>query len=157
MGKEVAFMSERKETVLQYFNMHRDYMNDRVKSGIEKHRKGNFTVSLTHADGTPLKNARVRYTLKNHAFRHGANIFMLDEFENSEKNARYRDIFAKDFNLATLPFYWMDQEPEKGHKRYAVGSTPRYRRPPTDLCLEYCLQNGVEPKVHCLNYDFMRP
>ena len=27
-----------------------------------------------------------------------------------------------------------------------------YRRPPIDMCLEFCEANGIEPKAHCLNY-----
>lgn len=150
-------LANRRETILRYFEEHADYMNDRVKNGVEKHRKGTFKILLADANGASLSGVQVRYRLKNHAFRHGANVFMLDEFAAAEHNEKYRTLFAKSFNLATLPFYWKDQEPEKGQKRYAIGSTRRYRRPPTDLCVEYCLQNGIEPKAHCLNYDFMRP
>lgn len=32
-----------------------------------------------------------------------------------------------------------------------------YRRPAIDLCLEYCAEQGIEPKLHCLNYDAFTP
>jgi GH35 family endo-1,4-beta-xylanase len=32
-----------------------------------------------------------------------------------------------------------------------------YRRPAPDLCLEYCKEHGIEPKLHCLVYDQWSP
>ena len=32
-----------------------------------------------------------------------------------------------------------------------------YRRPAPDLCLEFCNAHGIEPKLHCLNYDQWSP
>ena len=73
--------------------------------------------------------------------------------ENSaEKNEIYKARFAEAFNLATLPFYWKDLEPERGKPRYAKDSPRVYRRPSPDLCVEWCESNGIEPKEHCLNY-----
>ena len=43
---------------------------------------------------------------------------MLDELETEEKNEKYKKCFAELFNMATLPFYWRDLEPEKGKQRY---------------------------------------
>ena len=56
------------------------------------------------------------------------------------------------FNLATLPFYWQANEPEPGNYRFVKDSPYVYRRPPIDLCLEFCEANGIESKAHCLNY-----
>ena len=55
--------------------------------------------------------------------------------------------------MATLPFYWNDLEPEKGKQRYEKDSPKIYRRPTIDLCIEYCEQNGIEPREHALAYD----
>lgn len=76
-----------------------------------------------------------------------------DELESEEKKSKYRNLFKELFNLATIPFYWSDLEPEQGKPRFEKGSPKIYRRPATDLCVEYCLENDVEPKCHCLNYD----
>ncbi len=147
----------RKDTALKYFNEQKDYMDTRVKSGIELYRKGDAKITVKNADGSPIKGAKISAVQKTHEFKYGANIFMLDEFECEEKNKEYRECFAKEFNLATIPFYWSDLEPERGKPRFAVDSPKIYRRPATDLCVNYCLEKGIEPKCHCLNYDNFTP
>ena len=129
----------------------------RVKTGIEMYRKGDARIKLKSTDGNLPENVTVEVEQKTHEFKFGANIFMLDEFENDEKNAIYREKFAKLFNLATVPFYWSDLEPEEGKPRYAKDSPKIYRRPAPDLCVEYCKEKGIEPKCHCLNYDGWLP
>ncbi|MBR5308566.1 MAG: endo-1,4-beta-xylanase [Clostridia bacterium] len=147
----------RYDTALKYFNEQKELTDVRVKSGIELYRKGDVKITVKDKDGNPVKGAKVFVSLKNHEFRFGANVFMLDEFECEEKNKAYREDFAKLFNIATIPFYWSDLEPERGKPRYAKDSPKIYRRPATDLCVEYCLENGIEPKCHCLNYDNFTP
>ena len=125
----------------------------RVKAGIEENRKGTMTLSFKDADGRPCENVHVVLKQKSHRFKYGANLFMLDEIpDGAEKNEAYKARFAEAFNLATLPFYWKDLEPEQGKPRYAKDSPRIYRRPSPDLCVEWCESNGIEPKVHCLNY-----
>ncbi len=82
---------------------------------------------------------------------------MLDELETPEKNELYKKYFSEAFNMATLPFYWMDTEPEQGKTRYAKDSEKIYRRPPIDLCLEFCEKNGIEPREHALAYEHLYP
>lgn len=147
----------RRDTALRFFDEQKELNEKRVESGIELYRKGNAKLTIIGKDGQPIKGARVRAVLKNHEFRFGANVFMLDEFECEEKNAAYREDFARLFNLATIPFYWSDLEPERGKPRYAADSPKIYRRPATDLCVNYCLEKGIEPKCHCLNYDNFTP
>lgn len=146
-------MSERREKVLAGFARHKDFMEDYIKTGIEANRKGFGRITVKNADGSPVKGASVKLTQKTHDFKFGCNIFMLDEFETEEKNAKYRDIFKKYFNYATVPFYWSDLEPEYGKPRYAKDSPKVYRRPAPDLCVEYCKENGLRMKGHCLAYD----
>ena len=126
----------RRDYVLKYFNEQKDYVSDRVKNGVEKYRKGDATLCIVDKDGNAVKGANVIIEQKNHEFRHGANIFMLEEFESEEKNEIYKKKFKEVFNLATVPIYWSDLEPEKGKPRYAKDSPKVYRRPATDLCLE---------------------
>ncbi|MBE5041252.1 endo-1,4-beta-xylanase [Ructibacterium gallinarum] len=147
----------RRETALKYFREHQDYMEERVKSGVELYRKGDAQMTVVDGEGNPLKGVKIAVKQKNHEFKYGANIFMLDEFENEEKNRIYREKFCEIFNLATVPFYWKDLEPEQGKTRYTKDSPRIYRRPAPDLCVEYCLANGIEPKCHCLNYDSVIP
>ena len=150
-------MMGRREEALRYFDESRDFMEGTVRENIERYRKGKATLTVTDATGKPLSDATVSLKLKNHEFRHGANIFMLEELETEEKNAAYKAAFPQVCNLATIPFYWSDLEPTEGKPRFAKDSPRIYRRPATDLCLEYCLENGIEPKCHCLNYDSFIP
>lgn len=144
---------ERREKVFATYNRHKDYAEDYIKNGIETNRKGFGRISVKDADGKPVKGATVKLVQKSHTFKFGCNIFMLDEFENEEKNAKYREIFHKYFNYATVPFYWSDLEPVYGKPRYAKDSPKVYRRPAPDLCVEYCKEHGMRMKGHCLAYD----
>lgn len=143
------------ETALKYFNEQKEQTDFRVKSGIEQNRKGNAKISF-ECDNLP-QDITVEATLTNHEFKFGANIFMLDEFETEEKNQIYRKKFPELFNLATVPFYWSDLEPEENKPRYEKNSPRIYRRPAPDLCVEYCKENNIEPKCHCLNYENFSP
>lgn len=145
------------ETVMAPFEAARDWTDERVAEGIEKYRKADAKVTVVDQDGKAVSGVNVRYRLKKHAFWHGANCFMLDELETPEKNEKYKELFAKVFNQATLPFYWNDLEPQQGKPRFAKESEKIYRRPAPDLCLEYCDENNITPKLHCLNYDQWSP
>ena len=136
---------------------HRDLLEGRVKADIEKYRKGDCKLRFCDKDGKPQAGKTVKITQKTHDFKYGANIFMLDEFPEEECNARYREYYKKYFNLATVPFYWDGLEPEEGKPRYDDDSPKVYRRPAPDLCVKYCEENGVLPKLHCLVYDKFIP
>ena len=150
-------MANRREEVLRPFVEQADYLNERVSTGIEMNRKGWAELSFVDREGKPVKGVTVEARQATHDFRTGANLFMLEELETPEKNAEYKRLFADAFNLATLPFYWRDLEPEQGKPRFAKDSPKVYRRPAPDLCLEYCEKHGIEPKCHCLNYDQWSP
>lgn len=148
---------KRREMALRYFDENKDFMDSYVQAQIEQNRKRNLKVRVKDRDDNPVSGAKIVIRQKSHEFRYGANIFMLDEFENDEKNKIYREEFPKCFNLATVPFYWSDFEPKQGEPRFSVDSEKIYRRPPADLCVNYCIENGIEPKCHCLNYDNFIP
>ncbi len=143
--------------VLNNFLKYKEETELRVNYGIEQHRKGNFKIAVVDKEGKPVKNAKISLTLKKHEFKFGANIFMLDELENDEKNEKYKKYFADLFNMATLPFYWKELEPEKGKQRYDKDSPKIYRRPAPDLCMEFCEKHGIEPREHALAYDWIFP
>ena len=148
---------EPRKNVLKPFEEKRSFMEDRISSGIEENRKGHAYLTIVGKDGKPVENAHLRIRQKNHEFKYGANIFMLDEFPATEQNRKYKEYFSDAFNLATLPFYWNTLEPEQGKPRFAKDSPKIYRRPAPDLCLEFCEANGIMPKAHCLNYAYMSP
>ena len=139
--------------VLELFKTQTDLSEQRVSEGIEKYRKGDAQLTVVDTQGNKVSNATIKVNQKNHAFRFGANLFLLDEMEIAEKNETYKKIFAETFNMATLPFYWNATEPEKGKLRYDKESERLYRRPAIDLCVEYCKEHGIEPREHGLAYE----
>ena len=149
-------MSSRQD-VLKPFEEKSEFMDDRVATGIEAYRKGFAFLSLVNGQGEAVRDAEVKITQKSHDFKYGANLFMLDEIQETAKNEQYKRFFIDAFNLATLPFYWNTLEPEMGKPRYAKESPKIYRRPAPDLCLEFCETNGIEAKAHCLNYAALMP
>ena len=80
----------RSDTALKYFRQQKDKTDYRVKTGIELYRKGDVKLRILDKEGNAVKNAKVIIEQKNHEFRHGANIFMLDELESEEKNKIYK-------------------------------------------------------------------
>ncbi len=128
----------------------REEIEARIERDIEQNRKGDFTLTVA-------PNAEVEVVQIDHDFTVGGNLFMLDQLETAEKNEKYKKYFANCFNTATIGFYWNTLEPEEGKPRYAADSPFIYRRPPIDPCVEFCEQNGITPKAHCLNYDHFSP
>lgn len=149
--------NEKRELYMNAYLAHKDEVDARIESGIEKNRKGYCKLRVTDADGKPAAGRKLRVTQTRHDFKYGANIFMLDEFESAADNETFRRVFKEYFNLATVPFYWDTLEPVKGHPRYAKNSEKIYRRPAPELCMEYCEENGITPKLHCLVYDKFVP
>lgn len=149
-------MSDRRK-VLELFEKNKEYMEERINSGIEQNRKGYAKISVKDKNGNNISGAKISIKQKTHEFKYGANLFMLEEFENEEKNELYKKYFADAFNMATLPFYWDATEPEKGKTRYNKDSEKIYRRPPIDLCIEFCEKHGIEPREHALAYEHFFP
>lgn len=124
-------------------------LQQRISEGIEKNRKGNFTIDLKNYKGKiEIEVVQVR-----HHFNFGANAFMVGGFETAERNKRYEEVFASLFNTASVPFYWKTLEPEKGALRFAANSVPIYRRPPPDAVLAFCNRYGITPKGHTLVWN----
>ena len=150
-------MNERRNKVLELMDEQWNATEARINAGIEYNRKGMGRICVKDATGTSLTDAKISVKQKSHAFRYGANIFMLDELETDEKNAAYKEHMSKFGNMATLPFYWDATEPQEGMTRYAKDSVPMYRRPPIDLCMEFCEKHGIEPREHALAYEHFFP
>ena len=91
-------MSERRK-VLELFEQQEESLRKKISDGIERHRKGNALLTVVDASGQPLSNVTVKVKQKSHAFRFGANIFMLDELETEEKNEAYKKAFADLYKL----------------------------------------------------------
>ncbi len=148
-----AAMKYDRDAVMRYFRESEEATDARVRAGIEANRKGDATLLFVDAEGRACERVHVKIRQKRHDFKHGANLFGLGETKNgAEAAAAYRELFAAAFNLATVPFYWITDEPEPGVYRFSKDSPYVYRRPPVDMCLEFCEAHGIEPKAHCLNY-----
>ncbi len=150
-------IEEKRSLWLKGFEEHPELMEKRVPEDIEKYRKGWCKIRLTDNEGKPLANKTVTVDQQSHDFKFGAHIFMLDEFEKPEDNEKFREMFARYFNLATVPFYWDGLEPEEGKPRFDKNSGKVYRRPSPELCVEYCEEKGIDAKLHCLVYDKFTP
>ena len=149
-------MSDRKN-ILELFESQKDFLDEKINTGIEKYRKGTFKIAVKDKNGKIIPNAKIKLSQKSHEFKFGANLFMLDELETPEKNEAYKKYFADIFNMATLPFYWDSTEPEKGKTRYRKDSQKLYRRPSIDRCIEFCEKHGIEPREHGLAYEHFFP
>lgn len=146
-----------RRTALRYIEQQQEFINRRVNYGIEENRKASAMLAFVDQNGAPVKDIKFHARLIRHEFDFGCNMFLIDEFESEEKNKIYREKFREVFNYATLPFYWKDLEPVEGKPRYAKNSQKIYRRPAPDLCVEYCKENNIKMKGHCLSYDGFSP
>lgn len=129
------------------------FVEERISEGIEKNRKGELRIRIISNNGIPVRGKKVSFIQKTHDFKFGANIFMLRGFDTEKENTAYETVFSDLFNLATIPFYWNTLEPEQGKPRFSENSPFISRRPPTDLCVDFCEACGISPKLHCLVYD----
>ena len=93
---------ENRQIWMQHALAHKDLLEGRAAEAIEKYRKGFAKLRFVDENGNAIAGAKVKLTQTNHAFKHGANIFMLDEFDNEKDNATYRENFKKYFNLLRI-------------------------------------------------------
>ena len=111
----------------------------RTERDIERNRKGNFELVLHDEKGELLKGAQVSVEMTDIDFNFGANIFMLGEYSDEQRNRMYEEKFLAVFNSASVPLYWEGSEPKQNYLRYDK-DTPRdcYRRPPADAVRDFC-------------------
>ena len=83
----------KREIVLKSFLENKERIDTYVNDGIEKYRKGDFTLKFSK-DG----KKKVKITHKKHSFLFGSTAFMLDSFEKEGKEEDYKRLFAKLFN-----------------------------------------------------------
>ena len=141
-----------RELVLESFIKNKDVLDKRNNEGIEKYRKGDFTLKFNN-----VCDKTVTIRQKKHKFLFGSTAFMLNSFEKEEKEPIFKERFANLFNQAVVPFYWSDLEPTEGKVRFRKDSENIYRRPAPDIVLEFCKEYGIEPKGHCLTWNGFVP
>ena len=138
--------------ILKSFTENASFLEKRYRENIEKYRKGKFFIKFS---GNGVKKVTIRQ--KTHSFLFGCNAFMLDSMESKEKEALYKTKFSRLFNQAVVPLYWNDLEPREGNLRFGKDSEKIYRRPATDVVLDFCKEYGIEPKGHCLLWNNCNP
>ena len=143
--------------LIKEFDRLSPFTDGMIERGIETHRKGLFAVKVTDKDGRPLPGVPVRFRLSRHEFKFGCALFLLDQFPDEERNTAYRECFPQVFNYGVMPLYWDTLEPEEGKPRFAAGSPNIYRRPALDLVRDYCRENHIGIKGHCLMYNSFNP
>ncbi len=137
-------------TIKTLLDKSRDYYLERADRDVEKYRKGDFAIKLS-SNGLPLEEAVVSYKLKKIDFEFGCNIFMLDQYDDAERQQTYLEQWKRLFNTAVIPLYWEGTEPKQGKLRYSKDSDiDIYRRPIADRVVEYCKQNSIDMKGHPL-------
>ena len=128
-----------------------------IERDIETHRKGLFAVRVLDKEGKPLAGVPVRVKLSRHEFKFGCALFLLDQFDDEERNQLYREKFAQIFNYAVMPLYWDTLEPEQGKLRFEADCPNIYRRPALDKVQAYCREHRIGMKGHCLMYNSFNP
>ena len=129
-------------------------VQERIETGIEMNRKDWANIKFVNEDGKATQwDGTIQIKQTTHDFLFGANIFMLDGYEDDEKNEKYKDAFRNLLNYATVPFYWKSLEPEKGNVRFSKDSRHIHRRPAPDICVEFCKKNNITMKGHPIMWD----
>jgi len=150
-------MSNGLENIIRKFDSYDYYLSGKIARDIEENRKGQFVLRFKNKNGEQIDGVHVKIWQKKHEFKFGCSAFYLDQYENEEQRILYREKFKGIFNYAVVPLYWDSLEPEKGKPRFSKDSSFISRRPPIDTIMEYCKENGIRTKGHCLVYNSFQP
>ena len=86
-----------KNAIYNFLERSESVYNARADRDIEINRKGNFELVLRDKNGELIKDAKVSVKLDDLDFNFGANIFMLGEYDDEEKNRLYEEKFLNIF------------------------------------------------------------
>jgi GH35 family endo-1,4-beta-xylanase len=114
-----------------------------TKARIERHRKGDGTVTVRDAKGKVIRGAKVQVEQLRHDFLFGSNFFMFGRCGKPELEEQYRQRFASLLNYGTLGFYWASYEHERGKPNYEY----------TDQVAAWTREHGITCKGHPLVWD----
>lgn len=145
------------KVLIEEFDKHYDYTNAKIERGIEENRKGLFKIQILDSNGNPIECNNVVINQCSHEFKFGAPLFIIDQLDSDEKNEKYKEAFKKIFNYAVIPMYHKDVETEPGVYRFEEDSPFIWRRPPIDKVVNFCRENEIRMKAHCLVYNSFNP
>lgn len=148
---------ENMEKIIKTFDNFDYYLKNKIERDIEEYRKGRFVLCFKKENGEFVKNANIKIRQKSHSFKFGCSLFHLEQFPDKERNEKYKETFKKIFNYAVVPFYWDTLEPEEGKPRFEKDSPFISRRPPIDTIMDFCEENRIQTKGHCLVYNSFQP
>ena len=157
LGNPQILTKAKIEKIINNFDRFDSYLNGKIAWDIEEHRKGQFVINFKDTNGESLSDVHVRVKQKKHACRFGCSAFYLDQFEDEQRRRLYREHFKNLFNYAVVPFYWDTLEPEQGKPRFQSDSRFVSRRPPIDTIIQFCEENKIRAKGHCLVYNSFQP
>lgn len=138
-----------------------DDVQKKIDADIEKHRKADGVFQLPASAAG--KNVKVEQI--SHDFIFGAHIFNFDQLGTDERNKRYKELYGTLFNSATISFYWKQLELEEGKPRFRSEyrdtadfwnkceepwKQSHWRRPPTDVVVDFCKSKGIRLHGHPL-------
>lgn len=145
------------EQIIKKFDSFDYYLDRKISRDIEEHRKGQFAILFKNKNGEVLSNVRVKIKQKKHEFKFGCSLFYLDQFEDEFRQNEYKTRFKQVFNYAVVPFYWDTLEPEQGRPRFEKDAPFISRRPPINTIVDFCRENDIRTKGHCLVYNSFQP
>lgn len=107
-------------------------------------RRGTFTLTFKNqSTGLPINFTDIEYDLLKHDFIFGCNIFALNKTGIPSGDLAYGEYFANLFNLAVIPFYWAQYEPQQGN----------YTRDTwINTTIIWCEDNNITTKGHPLSW-----
>ena len=112
----------------------------RIQKDTDGYRKGDAVITVVDEHGRPVEGVSIRAEQVTHDFLFGCNIYMFEGLGTPERNARYKELFKRVMNYATLPFYWRGFEPERGKPQYEHNHR----------IAQWCRENGITTKGHPL-------
>lgn len=142
--------------LIESFDKHSEFTAGRLERSIRDNRMGVFSLQFFR-DGERIFPERVRVDQSSHEFKFGCSLFLLDQFPEAEKNKKYREAFKRIFNCGVAPLYWDTLEPIEGEPRFSAASPNIWRRPALDIVRDYCRENSIRMKGHCLAYNSFNP
>ena len=145
------------EKLIEQYDSFDYYLNDKLNRDIEENRKGQFVINFKDKNGEAVSDVNVKITQVSHEFNFGCSLFHLEQFADEERNKLYKEKFKKIFNYGVVPLYWDTLEPVEGEPRFEKDCQFISRRPPVDTVMEFCKENNIRTKGHCLIYNSFQP
>lgn len=121
---------------------------------IEKHRKGDVTLTLIGKDRGPIAGATVKVRQVRHEFLFGSSVFpLVYELERGnlklplkegDPYALFAKRYAELFNFATLPYYWWGYERQRGKPVHES----------RERIADWCRKHDITTKGHPLVWNY---